>query len=105
MGAVSEYRTTYARSASQAVDQLTEQAEYDHGHDPYSGTIATCSHGFTMGKIDQKAFTKAAINRWINKWIDDCPKRDIMVHGYTHVRRPQTRCRGWYIVGRSGRLH
>ena len=70
--------SVYAKSPSEAIDKLVEQAEYDHGHDPYSGTIATCDHWPQEGKIDQKAFTKAAINRWIYKWVDDLPKREII---------------------------
>jgi hypothetical protein len=79
MGALTDAVSTYARSPEQAVDKLVEQAEYDHGHDNYSGTIATCHGGFEMGKIDQKAFTKAAINRWITKQVDEIEKLDIMV--------------------------
>ena len=30
-------------SARQAFRELVEDALYEHGHDPYSGTIATCS--------------------------------------------------------------
>ena len=78
MGACTEVRTVYARSASEAIDNLTDEAIYESGHDIYSGTIATCSGWAQEGKLDQKAFTKAAIERWIAKWVDDIGKRDII---------------------------
>ena len=78
MGAVTELRTVYARSASDAIDSLIEDALYEHGHDPYSGSIATCSHWAEKGKIDQKAFTKTAIKRWCDKWFYEIGKRDII---------------------------
>ena len=78
MGACTESRTVYARSAEEAIQKLTDEAIYEHGHDIYSGTIATC-HGYPIkGKLDQKAFTKAAIKRWCEKWYDELGKRDII---------------------------
>ena len=78
MGAVTESRTVYARTASEAIDKLMDEAVYEHGHDPYSGTIYTCDRWAQEGKLDQKAFTKAAIKRWCEKWYDDLPKREII---------------------------
>ena len=89
MGACSEYKSVYAKTAGEGIDILVDQAEYDHGHDMYSGTIATCSGYVQEGKLDQKAFTKAAINRWINKWIDEVDKRDII-----YLELPKSHAKG-----------
>ena len=78
MGTLVETTWAYAKSASEAIEILTENAIHEHGHDSYSGTIATCDGWEQEGKIDQKAFTKAAINRWINKTVDNIEKREIV---------------------------
>ncbi len=38
------------KSARDAYQELREDAQYEYGHDPYSGTIATCS---LEGKIPE----------------------------------------------------
>jgi len=46
MGATSFHQSVPKKnyeSAKQAFRELVEDALYEHGHDPYSGTIATCS--------------------------------------------------------------
>ena len=78
MGANTEVKRVYARSADEAITKLKEEAIYEYGHDIYSGTIATCSGWIETGKLDQKAFTKAAIKRWIEKTIDNIDKCDII---------------------------
>lgn len=53
MGATNIHYTaskkTYS-SAREAYKSLVEQEQYDYGHDPYSGTIATCT---LQGRIPQ----------------------------------------------------
>lgn len=43
MGAHSFLTTARADSAAEAFKAAVEQAHYDHGHDPYNGTISTVS--------------------------------------------------------------
>ena len=53
MGATSFHQSVQKKnyeSAKQAFRELVEDALYEHGHDPYSGTIATCS---LLGEIKE----------------------------------------------------
>ena len=53
MGATSFHQSVLKKnyeSAKQAFRELVEDALYEHGHDPYSGTIATCS---LLGEIKE----------------------------------------------------
>tara|TARA_R110002110_G_scaffold145190_6_gene334599 strand:- start:2254 stop:2535 length:282 start_codon:yes stop_codon:yes gene_type:complete len=47
MGAHSFYVAYEANNAEQAYNALVQQAIYNHGHDPYNGTIST-TDGFRM---------------------------------------------------------
>lgn len=42
MGAHTFEDSGYGATADEAFKDLVEQAQYDCGHNPYSGTIATC---------------------------------------------------------------
>ena len=103
MGTNTQVVTATGRSAGEAIDKLTEQAIYDHGHDTYSGTIATCHGSVTEGKLDQKKFTKKAIDRWIDQAVEDIGKRDI-----TYLELPRSYAKGYgrgvrkYIVVYAG---
>ena len=45
------------RSAVEAYNDLVDQALYEYGHDPYSGTIATCElQGKISKPVDDVAF-------------------------------------------------
>lgn len=47
---------------------LVEEAEYEYGHDPYSGTIATCEY---MGKVE-----KPETSDEYDLLLDDIRKRE-----------------------------
>lgn len=71
MGAVSIHYTASKKqydSAVKAYNDLVEDALYEYGHDPYSGTIATCElQGKISKPVDQEAF---------DKQLDKIHKRD-----------------------------
>jgi len=75
MGAITDSVTAYGKTAREAFEALYAEAIYDHGHNPYSGSIATCELG-KADKLDQSKFTEAAIDRWLDKRLYDCPKRE-----------------------------
>lgn len=56
------------RTAVEAYRDLVEDALYKHGHDPYSGTIATCE---LQGKISKPKDDEA-----YDKQLDAIHKRD-----------------------------
>lgn len=56
------------RTAIKAYNDLVEDAIYQHGHDPYSGTIATCE---LQGKISKPKDDEA-----FDKQLDAIHKRD-----------------------------
>ena len=74
MGSASISNIGRAKTAGEAFDDLQDQAHYDDGHDRYCGTIGGANYGFDMVPLDQKKFTKAAIDRWIDKAIDETDK-------------------------------
>lgn len=56
------------RNAVQAYRELVDDALYEYGHDPYSGTIATCE---LQGKISEPKDDEA-----FQKQLDAIHKRD-----------------------------
>tara|TARA_R110002153_G_scaffold215624_1_gene368236 strand:+ start:28 stop:297 length:270 start_codon:yes stop_codon:yes gene_type:complete len=50
-------------SAREAYQSLREEAQYEYGHDPYSGTIATCTlEGRISQPKDDDAYDEALEN-------------------------------------------
>lgn len=54
MGACSFIQSRKACSALSAFLSLVSEAEYEHGHSPYNGTISTCKFGNCTLKIDKQ---------------------------------------------------
>ena len=73
MGSHTFSNVGYAKTADEAYSDLCEQARWEHGHDPYNGTIST-TIGFTVKPLGQKRFTEAAIDRWYEQAIDNTDK-------------------------------
>lgn len=52
-------KTEY-ETARQAFNALVEEAQYEYGHDPYSGTIATCEfYGEIQMPVSDEAYELA----------------------------------------------
>jgi len=71
MGAISIHEVASKKVYSNAVDaynDLVDQALYEHGHNPYSGTIATCE---LQGKINKPKDDEA-----FDAQLDAIHKRD-----------------------------
>ena len=62
------------KNASQAYNDLVEDALYDHGHDPYNGTIST-TNGFRMRNDNPRYGTKS-FGKWEDKMIHNMNKYD-----------------------------
>tara|TARA_R110000850_G_scaffold12595_1_gene42179 strand:- start:387 stop:728 length:342 start_codon:yes stop_codon:yes gene_type:complete len=60
------------KNASDAYNDLVEEAEYECGHDPYNGTIST-TNGFKTSNDNPRYGTKS-FDKWEEKMIDDMDK-------------------------------
>lgn len=76
MGATEFGHTKIGRfkDSSEAYNDLVEEAQYDEGHDAYSGTIAT-TNGYNIYS-DNPRFGTKAFNKWEDKSFDKMEKRD-----------------------------
>lgn len=84
MGATNFMAFGKGKTAREAFDALVAEAEYEHGHDPYNGTISTTSLSRRAPKVSRKRFTEKAVNEaykvanadgWGEKWesrVIDC---------------------------------
>ena len=84
MGACNFITFGKGKTAREAFDALVQEAELEHGHDPYNGTISTTSLSRKAPKVIRKRFTKKAIqdaykvaeaDDWGEKWesrVIDC---------------------------------
>jgi hypothetical protein len=74
MGASTFGTHAYAETAQKAYDALIKEAYYNHGHDPYNGTISTTAgEGFIMvpfleGEDSVSWMDRAIDNPKVNKW-------------------------------------
>lgn len=66
------------KTAIKAFDALVEADQYNNGHDYDTGTIGCASHSFHMHPLDQKRFTKKALDRWIDDAIENTGKYDAL---------------------------
>tara|TARA_Y100000385_G_scaffold276437_1_gene322162 strand:+ start:395 stop:685 length:291 start_codon:yes stop_codon:yes gene_type:complete len=73
-------------SANEAFNNLVEQDQYDYGHDPYSGTIATCS---LVGKV-----IKPKDEDEYDKLLDRVDKREVVCY----KDGPEGR-KNWIFIG------
>lgn len=107
MGACSFMEIGYGKTYKDAYNELVSQAEYEHGHNPYSGTIATtysckCNNSLCDAKY-------AKLNREKNnsklekvayeiayKRLDDLEKRDCEVIDLGKVSNRVTHHNGWH---------
>ena len=90
MGAAFFVNSRAAKTAEEAYNSLCEEACYQYGHDSYGGHIGV-SHGFTMVPLDQKKFTKAALDRWIDYAQEEADK-----WGAVHcVELPRSKAKGY----------
>ena len=64
MGAHSETKTIVGKSLWTAFNEAREQAEFEYGHNPYNGTIATAQGVIEvkvkLGRVDIDKFIRAA---------------------------------------------
>lgn len=77
MGACNFIEFKVAKTKEEAFETLVHEAVYQHGHDPYNGTISTTSLSRKPVKVVQKRYTANAILRatafaeddgWGEKW-------------------------------------
>lgn len=77
MGAYNFIEFGIGKTARDAFDALVEQATWEHGHDPYNGTISTTSLSRRPAKVIRKRFTERArqeaieaaeADGWGEKW-------------------------------------
>lgn len=73
MGSHNFSNVGYGKTPQEAYNALVDHAQWEHGHDPYNGTIST-TEGFKMVSLDQKRTTQKAINRWLEKAWDNTSK-------------------------------
>ena len=57
-------------TASDAYNELREEALYEDGHDAYNGTIST-THGFVTPRGDVPRYGTKAFDKWEDKVLDD----------------------------------
>ncbi len=62
------------KSAREAYNELCEEATYEYGHDPYSGTIAT-TNGFFVVENHPRVNT-AKFDGWEGNYLDELEKRE-----------------------------
>ena len=74
MGSASITQLGRAKTASEAFNALVEEDQWENGHAYDSGTIGAASNGFCMKPLDQKRFTKKALDRWIDDAIEHTSK-------------------------------
>ena len=90
MGAAFFVHSRAAKTAEDAYNSLKDEACHEYGHDSYAGHIGV-SHGFTMVPLDQKKYTKAARERWIDKAMDEADK-----WGAVHcLELPRSKAKGY----------
>ena len=66
MGATNFSTQATGPSPQQAYHAACREAEHEHGHNSYNGTISTTA-SFTITELDQTSFTQAAIDRWLER--------------------------------------
>jgi hypothetical protein len=76
MGSAVIQKLGRAKTAGEAFDAMVEADQYDNGHNYDTGTIGCASCGFYMHPLDQKRFTKQALDRWMDDAIDHTSKHD-----------------------------
>ena len=64
------------KTARESYSQEVEEAEYEHGHDCYNGTIST-TDGFYLTSSNPRYHTKA-FYKWEDKMLDKMDKGDCM---------------------------
>lgn len=84
MGACNFIEFGKGKTKEQAFKALVQEAEWEHGHDPYNGTISTTSLSRRPVKVIRKRFTEKArqeavkvaeADDWGEKWesrVIDC---------------------------------
>lgn len=78
MGAINFSNSVKAKNAVEGYDILVDEALYEHGHNPYNGTISTCDMGrctLSFKKFKEENYDKAyehiEKNDWGSKWVAD----------------------------------
>lgn len=71
MGACNFIEFKAAKTAEEAFAMLVDEASWEHGHDPYNGTISTTSLSRRAPKVVQKRFTENARERAYKVAEDD----------------------------------
>jgi len=75
MGSSAVSQIGRAKTAGKAFDALVEADQWENGHAYDTGTIgAAC--GFHMHPLDQKRFTKKALDRWLDNAIEHTSKHE-----------------------------
>ena len=74
MGGCDFVTTGFGKDAKEAYQNAKERAIWEHGNDPYNGTISTTS-GFSIRKIEGRQ-TEKAIDQMIEKVIENADKRE-----------------------------
>jgi len=76
MGSAVIQRLGRAKTADEAFDAMVEADQWENGHAYDTGTIGCASCGFYMHPLDQKRFTKQALDRWMDDAINNTSKHD-----------------------------
>ncbi len=94
MGAQAFTESIRAKKAGEGFDELFDRATYDHGHDPYNGTINTCDMGrctLTLRgvndenkvkareHIESKDFGTKRVADWVQLISDEKGKDDLFI--------------------------
>lgn len=70
MGATDFHVTAFGKDVHEAYRSAVDDALYEHGHDPYNGTISTTSGVHLFKKGDHPRYGTKAFSKWVEKMID-----------------------------------
>lgn len=74
MGACEFFNRGYGRSMKEVYSKLVEQAEDEHGHDPYNGTISTTTGCYDI--TNKWLESKKTIDEFIKDCMEKVPRGD-----------------------------
>jgi len=95
MGAHSFTASVYAPTAADGYSMLVDEAVYDHGHDPYNGTISTTS-GFKIVPFMEGESSE----QWSERVLDITEKRgSCACIEATHVEKNDEGWPLWHFAG------
>lgn len=73
MGAYNFSLIEYGKDLTDAYNNAVDKALYQHGHDPYNGTISTCDKPRNV-TWDAPRYGTKAFDKWLERQWDVVPK-------------------------------